>query len=353
LRYSKANDKRPTQLEFPEARKFATAMRGLLLDEVQWEENYYGAQGKRPSLRQAFPLNKDLCNKLADLLYNVIKSALTNHSSGAFALPETCVPQVIVTTEPLSNNDSGTFDPTSWTLSVSGLAISSLFEARSKDVENVGVTGAVAKLTDFVDTIYHETRHCQQWFWMFAMLQQQTANFGDTPDIGRLPAAVAGSAAARHAVKIASTQKIPDDNLALTGIKRMAAGIYLFVLDKYRLVNAHPTYISDHGSFESEYANARQQAKKLLSHAGAGGMPIDVDRMLTDGIGQGYMSRPWEDDAFFCGELAGIYWTGHEPQNIADNQCSRKYALSYNAGRLSELASELPAEQPSLDNGAK
>jgi type VI secretion system secreted protein VgrG len=75
--------------------------------------------------------------------------------------------------------------------------------------------------------------------------------------------------------------------------------------------------------------------------------------MLTDGIGQGYASRPWEDDAFFCGELAGIYWTGNEPQNIVDNQCSRKYALAYNAGYLSEVVDELAGRQSTSNNGEK
>ncbi|MBN3805575.1 type VI secretion system tip protein VgrG [Paraburkholderia sp. Ac-20336] len=340
MRYSKANENRPGQLEFPEARKFAVAIREVLLDEVLWGDNYYGGQGKRPSLQLTLPLETDSCKKLAGLLLSVIKSALTDPSSGSFAIPETCAPNVIVSAKPLPNNDAGTFDPASWTLSVSGPAMLLLFETRSKETLEAGVTDAVAKLTDFVNTIYHETRHCQQWFWMFAMMQQQAANFSGTPDIARLPAEVAKNGTAPDVVNIASSQKIPDDNLALTGIKRMTAGAYLFVLYKYYRENIRPSYISDSISFSSEYTSARQQAKELLSDAGAGGTPIDVDRMLADGIGQGYLSRPWEDDAFFCGELAGIYWTGNEPQNIADNQCSRKYALAYNASRLASIAGQ-------------
>jgi type VI secretion system secreted protein VgrG len=176
LRYSKGNGKKPAQLEFPEARKFATALRGVLLDEVQWGDNYYGEEGKRPSLQLTLPLTVEPCKELADLLLPVVTSALTDLSSGVFALPETCVPEVIVSNVPLPNNDSGTFDPASWTLSVSGPAISPLFAGRSKDIRVAGVSDAVAKLMDFVNTIYHETRHCQQWFWrMHVLAIYQTA----------------------------------------------------------------------------------------------------------------------------------------------------------------------------------
>lgn len=76
----------------------------------------------------------------------------------------------------------------------------------------------------------------------------------------------------------------------------------------------------------------KKKAEELLNDVGAGGTPIDVERMVQDERGEGYHSRPWENDAFYCGNMAGSYWQYGVPlDGMGANQCSRLYAAAWNA----------------------
>jgi hypothetical protein len=50
-----------------------------------------------------------------------------------------------------------------------------------------------------------------------------------------------------------------------------------------------------------------------------------------------YTSRPWENDAFFCGDMASAYWDanlGLALKTYPPDQCSRAYVLADRARQL-------------------
>jgi len=130
----------------------------------------------------------------------------------------------------------------------------------------------------------------------------------------------------------AKVQPIPEDNLVLPGIKQMAAGMYFRELYEWRRARWIPSYLAANADFSNEYERAREQAADILNNVSAGGEAIDVSNMVEEKTSEGYRSRPWEDDAFYCGEVAGEYWLrGEAPADRSGNQCSRQYAFAYHA----------------------
>ncbi|MFT4064500.1 type VI secretion system Vgr family protein [Paraburkholderia sp.] len=359
MRYSTRNSKNPRQLEFPVAKQFALDLYSVLVEKIQWGSNYYGNEkdkSKNPEwVFSAFPLGETNCNKLALLIAPVIQTALTTPQSGAFALPVPAVPTVVVTDAPLVDGAKGTFSENTWTLTIATTALVDLFKPYdgSRGTRLVHVR---KQLQDLTDTIFHETRHCQQYFWVFAMMQQQVRNFPDTPNIARFPAvdtgvqsdAGEGRLLAQKVVELTASHAIPADTAALTGIKQMAVAIYVEVLAYWRLQAKQaeenskspffPSFAPDRASLENEYERAYRQAQIFLTNAGAGGTPVDVDKMVdqSQNGGAGYLSRPWENDAMFCGNIEGDYWlVGHPVDVDSDSQCSRLYAYTYNVGEFS------------------
>ncbi|MBN3818249.1 type VI secretion system tip protein VgrG [Paraburkholderia sp. Se-20369] len=358
MRYSVRNDKDPARLEFPVARQFALDLADVLLERVQWGSNYFGKSEPILTLTQrAGGIGFDGCGDLAVIIAPVVRSTLTNTNSGKFALPIDAAPTVIVTDSPLLGGAKGVFNGQDWSLSINTDALTHLFNPVQSDA---GAPHIQAKklLKDFVDTVYHETRHCQQYFWIYAMVQQQSATFLDTPNIVKWPGTATrkDNKLALKVVALSAHQPIHNDSLALAGVKQMAVGMYVWNLSVWRAYNDtarqsqdrkpwYPVFAHDEQALTDEYTRAYQQAKKLLSNAGAGGGQIDIDEMVADGSGRGYTSRPWENDSFYCGEIAGAYWIwGRAPDGITDEQCSRQYALAYN-GR--------PGGGGSIRNGSK
>src|ERR1700759_1699886 len=89
-------------------------------------------------------------------------------------------------------------------------------------------------------------------------------------------------------------------------------------------------FAPDASALTDEYNRAYKQAKEILKDVGAGGTSIDIDDMVAN-LGEGYQARPWENDAFFCGEIAAEYWSNdHAPDGLVGNQCSRQYTLAHN-----------------------
>jgi hypothetical protein len=79
-------------------------------------------------------------------------------------------------------------------------------------------------------------------------------------------------------------------------------------------------------------------ASNWRQHTGLGGTPIDVEQMVDDSPttpAVGYASRPWEDDAFVCGQLADAYWdyfSGQELRTLPADECSAHYELANHTG---------------------
>ena len=336
LRYTTQDAKTPRQLNFPVIVEYTKAMTELLLEDIQWGDNYFGSRKPRLVL-QGLPL-EDQVSDLANELRIVIGKLLTSPAAGEFALPKAAVPLVVISDELIGKTEGtkGVFTHGTWTLALYSYALAPIFSVKEK-------WEAKSKIQDFVDTVCHETRHCQQFFWMFAMAQRGEAYFPDLPNIKEWPlaGAVEGSPS-KDVAELSGKYAIPDDSLARAGIKQMAIGAYIWCLWFYKkeaegkIKNNktpwYPKYAPDAYALDQEYMEMKKKAEELLNDVGAGGTPIDVERMVQDERGEGYHSRPWENDAFYCGNMAGSYWQYGVPlDGMGANQCSRLYAAAWNA----------------------
>jgi len=341
LRYSDEDNERDGQLTYPVARDYAKAILSVLMS-VQWGNAYFGKPGSTPSLRLSWPPNSENeQDRLFDLVRPVVSSALTSPAAG-FGIPESAVPvNVCFYTPPPGSpsGEQGTFIPNDWSLNLNANMLEPMFRiktpARASDVANRN--DQLEPLRRLADTLYHEARHCQQWFWIFALVQQHFDNFEAAPDIAKWPMELITSSPrtsqqALATVGLAAKQALPVEPTALVSLKRMAVGQYLYTLNLWRSAKPpyYPSFAPNAAQMDGIFHHAREAAIDLLQHVGIGGTSIDVDAMVAEPSRCycDYTARPWENDAFVCGEMATAYWKadlGLGLKTYAEDQCSRAY----------------------------
>lgn len=342
MRYSTERDKMNGQLEYPVAHDYAKAIYALLLEDVQWGNNYFGPAGTTPKLKLTWPLNEALAEVLTILVSPVIEAALCATTPGDFGIPRSARPVINIYVSGDKIADQGGFTAQTWQLAINADCLRPLFSDEVVSHETSARRQQTQPLREFADTLYHEARHCQQSFWINAMVQQQPQNFTDTPNIAKWPlVAAAFYDAALAAIVVAAKEQIPDEPAAITGIKRMAVGQYLWQLNAWRGAGWYPPFASDGTSLDQEIAKARAAAADLLLHAGLGGTSIDVDKMAAEPYRSyvDYTGRPWEDDAFFCAQVATAYWnqlSGLALYTLPADQCSRIYERTYSRSAPAE-----------------
>jgi hypothetical protein len=344
LRYS---DEENGSLAYPVARDYAKAILQALTTQVQWGEAYFGPPESRPTVKLQWPIEQlDQIDRLSDLFRPYVAKALTSQTAG-FGLPTDAVPINMGLYAPPPDRPSGehgAFSPNDWSLCLNAHMLKSMFGIKARDVAPASDVAhradQIEPLQIFADTLYHEARHCQQWFWIYALVQQHPDNFASTPNIAQWPEALAQSALkssdqAVAMVGLAAKRPLPVDPAALASLKRMAVGQYLYVLTAWRYSKSGvycPSFARTTRALDDEIQRTRSQAIDLLQHVGIGGNSIDVDAMVAEPSRCycDYTARPWENDAFFCGEMATAYWRSdinqHRAFDIhAVDQCSRAY----------------------------
>ncbi|KUZ93989.1 hypothetical protein WI40_20145 [Burkholderia ubonensis] len=348
LRYSDEDPDRHDQLMYPVARDYVRAIQNVLVTQVQWGDAYFGPAGATPVLKLHWPLDgKGQTDKLADLVRPIITAALTSPTAG-FGIPEHGVPIQLGLYAPSPNNppgEQGAFRPNDWSLLLSVSELAPMFRIRKAEPPSnmADRRQQLDPLKVFADTLYHEARHCQQWFWIYALVQQHPDNFETIPNIAKWPSVLSNSYAthntsegksqAQSIVELTAKHRIPNDTATLISLKRMAIGQYVYTLNVWRRLKYRPPYLAHATAMESEYQRAHAAATDLLQHVGIGGTPIDVDAMVAEPntCYCDYTARPWENDAFFCGEMATAYWgaeLGLALKTYQVDQCSRAYELA-------------------------
>ncbi|AYZ63700.1 hypothetical protein EGY31_11080 [Burkholderia multivorans] len=348
LRYSDEDPDRHDQLMYPVARDYVRAIQNVLVTQVQWGDAYFGPAGATPVLKLHWPLDgKGQTDRLADLVRPIITAALTSPTAG-FGIPEHGVPIQLGLYAPSPNNppgEQGAFRPNDWSLLLSVSELAPMFRIRKAEPPSnmADRRQQLDPLKVFADTLYHEARHCQQWFWIFALVQQHPDNFETIPNIAKWPSVLSnsysthntseGKSQAQSIVELTAKHRIPNDTATLISLKRMAIGQYVYTLNVWRRLKYRPPYLAHATAMESEYQRAHAAATDLLQHVGIGGTPIDVDAMVAEPntCYCDYTARPWENDAFFCGEMATAYWgaeLGLALKTYQVDQCSRAYELA-------------------------
>ncbi|BBP99712.1 hypothetical protein BSFA1_48410 [Burkholderia sp. SFA1] len=338
LRYSDEDKGSDGNLVYPVARDHAKAILTALTN-VQWGDAYFGKPGSTPTLKLTWPMDSDAQKSLFVLIKPIITAALTSSTAG-FGIPTDAVPKDMGLYTPSLKSppgEQGTFFPNYWSLYLNVTHFEPMF--RIKSPAPASDTGSrdeqLTPLRIFADTLYHEARHCQQWFWIFAFVQQHADNFETTPNISKWPTDLVTNIAnavdlASAIVRLAENQSIPAEPTTLISLKRMAIGQYVYSLNSFRRSGTCPKFLPDAAALEDEYKRARASAIDLLQHVGIGGTAIDVDAMVAEPnrCYRDYTARPWENDAFVCGEMAAAYWRddlGLGITTYAPEQCSRAY----------------------------
>ncbi|KVU58442.1 hypothetical protein WK68_03055 [Burkholderia ubonensis] len=347
LRYSDEDPDRHDQLMYPVARDYVRAIQNVLVTQVQWGDAYFGPKDATPTLKLRWPIEIDDQKRLSVLIRPIITNALISTTAG-FGIPESVIPSQMGLYVPSPDSppgEQGAFRPNDWSLLLSVSELVPMFRIRKAEPPShtADRRHQLDPLKVFADTLYHEARHCQQWFWIYALVQQHPDNFETIPNIAKWPAAMVHGQSARDAttsksqaqtvVELAAKQPIPADTATLISLKRMAVGQYVYVLNVWRKYNYLPPYLPNRASLEDEFQRARAAAIDLLQHVGIGGTPIDVDAMVAEPntCYCDYTARPWENDAFFCGEMATAYWgaeLGLALKTYQVDQCSRAYELA-------------------------
>ncbi|MGT2507565.1 type VI secretion system Vgr family protein [Cupriavidus basilensis] len=185
-----------------------------------------------------------------------------------------------------------------------------------------------AKLKLLADSLYHEARHCQQEFWMAALLQHFPQDYARVPHMQQ----VYKQYFHKEVFKLAGKQPVPQDALVLRGLHRMLVGHYYWTLAglgqgrlDYKARNPGVPLFGDE-FYDAERLRARQFAYDLLQTVGAGGVSINVDTMVNHDTG--YRSQLHEDDAFICGAAVQAYWASRDGIPLLHNPgtCTREFS---------------------------
>ncbi|MBN3854978.1 hypothetical protein G3N59_16470 [Paraburkholderia sp. Ac-20340] len=337
LRYSDLDPDRKGQLAYPVAKSFGWKMKSMLMNEIQWGNTFLGSSKDEPKLKLDWPIDHTQFSDFVELLMPVLSEALTSPTAG-FGLPVDAMP-LIVPYNPTARGEQGSFTVNYWVMSLNLAALSDVF------YDKVDTHAKAKQLGVFSNTIYHEARHCQQAFWTYALILQHPDNFEEIPNILKWPAAMASiytdkSTQAFKAIDLATRAPIPADTAALISLKRLAVGSYLYTLNLWRSADHRTSWLPDSASLNEEYQRVRLVAADLLQHVGLGGTPIDVDAMVAEprACAADYTGRPWENDAFVCGNTAEAYWKEAMGLLLYTNpadQCSKDYEADYIAHQRS------------------
>ncbi|KFG98553.1 type IV secretion protein Rhs [Burkholderia paludis] len=170
------------------------------------------------------------------------------------------------------------------------------------------------RLKSFADVIYHEARHCQQAFWMAALLQQHSSDYEKFTQMLHVYKAHTSKGALDAARKI----NIPDDNLVATGLHRMLMFHYYWTIS-YMQGQAGGAYIA------ADVPIVQAEVCKLLNVS-----PETVEKMAS--FEMGYRSQLHEEDAYACAEVVQAYWDRPDRALVLNpGTCTAGYAAALKA----------------------
>ncbi|MBZ5792721.1 type VI secretion system tip protein VgrG [Burkholderia contaminans] len=201
---------------------------------------------------------------------------------------------------------SASFSTPKWTIAIQETEIIKII-ASAKNSNTLDST-----LKAFADTLYHEARHCQQTFWMMALLQQHPSDY-------------AMFSQAMHVYKVNSPQEIfeaaekaqiPDDTRAATGLHRMLVFHYYWII-------SHIQSQTGGAYVKSDVPISQTEVCKLLRVS-----PETAAKMVS--FEEGYRSQLHEEDAYACAEVVQAYWDRPDRAFVRNpGTCTGEYSASF------------------------
>ncbi|APA85472.1 type VI secretion system tip protein VgrG [Paraburkholderia sprentiae WSM5005] len=171
-----------------------------------------------------------------------------------------------------------------WLIAVNESEIARIIELRDRpsSLDN--------RLRAFADTLYHESRHCQQYFWMFSLLQHFPDDYRDLPNIQL----VYRSTTLKKPYAAAGNTTLPDDHRVHIGLHRMLVFHYYWLI----------SYMQDKPGWEYVRRDLPLAERKVCEL-------LNVSAETAQKMAQfetGYRSQLHEEDAYACAEVVQAYW---------------------------------------------
>ncbi|OXJ13544.1 type VI secretion system Vgr family protein [Burkholderia sp. AU6039] len=169
-------------------------------------------------------------------------------------------------------------------------------------------------LKAFADLLYHEARHCQQAFWMMALLNQHSDDYSLFQKIN----AVYQQYIHEDIYAIAKKTQIPSDARVATGLHRMLIFHYYWMIS-YLQNQTGGSYL------KPDVPIAQAEVCKLLRVS-----PETAAKMVR--FEEGYRSQLHEEDAYACAEVVQAYWDRRDRAFVRNpGTCTGGYDASLNA----------------------
>jgi type VI secretion system secreted protein VgrG len=165
------------------------------------------------------------------------------------------------------------------------------------------------RLRAFADTLYHESRHCQQYFWMLSLLRHFPDDYRDLPNIQT----VYSSAMLKSAFTSAGNTPLPDDHRVHIGLHRMLVFHYYWLI----------SYLQDKPGWEYVRRDLPLAVRKVCEL-------LNVSAETAQKMAKfetGYRSQLHEEDAYACAEVVQAYWRNlGDPLVRNPGTCTAQYA---------------------------
>ncbi|KVP53401.1 type IV secretion protein Rhs [Burkholderia ubonensis] len=291
---------------YPVTKAYTAAIKDILR-RIQW--------GKYKTLDGSVPL--EVKTGIAKVVGRVLSDAL---GEGPFGLPKGFVSESmqpngampiidIVNTEQgqskynMRPDVSAAFNMQYWTMVIREVEIAKIIAVADNAVDLDGMLKA------FADTLYHEARHCQQTFWMMALLQQHGGDYAAFSQIHAIYQSYT------HEDVYDATQKIniPDDNLVATGLHRMLIFHYYWMI-------SHLQDQTGGAYVKPDVPIAQAEVCTLLNVS-----PETAAKMVS--FEDGYRSQLHEEDAYACAGVVQDYWDRPDHALVFNpGTCTARYA---------------------------
>ncbi|VWB80096.1 type VI secretion system Vgr family protein [Burkholderia lata] len=169
-------------------------------------------------------------------------------------------------------------------------------------------------LKSFADLLYHEARHCQQTFWMMALLQQHPSDYAMFSQAMR----VYDDSVRKDVFFAAEKTRLPDDARVMAGLHRMLVFQYYWMISHMQNQTGG-TYM------KPDVPIAQAEVCKLLRVS-----PETAAKMVR--YEEGYRSQLHEEDAYACAEVVQAYWDRPGRAFVRNpGTCTGGYDASLNA----------------------
>ncbi|RQZ67571.1 type VI secretion system Vgr family protein [Burkholderia sp. Bp9004] len=288
-------------VEYPVTKAYTAAIKGALKG-IQWS-TFKSADGA---------VSLELASEIEKAVARILSEALC---TGPFGLPRGAVPKIVIVDAErgLSNYNmrpdvSASFVTRSWVMAVHDTEISKI-TAAAADADLLD-----GRLKAIADTLYHEARHCQQTFWMLALLRQHG---GDYAQFSQMPI-VYERYTSESVYRAAKEAKIPDDDRVIKGLHRMLVFQYYWMIS-YLQKSEGGAYV------KTDVPVAQAEVCKLLKVT-----PESAAKMVS--FEQGYRSQLHEEDAYACAEVVQAYWDNPDRPRVRNpGTCTGDYLAALNA----------------------